>query len=203
MNSKEKRSEPKNAVKFDGVTYNTKSNRNEVHKSKKISQGRDEVTTKKKKSVEPYKVNGKTKKKKHGTVVCVSKKSVHKAKSAPKIKKKKKRLKPGAAYIPEIKKPYDTPPTMAVPTSSCNFDVYLCRKRKKIVPKVVISKGNCDFMSDLNGKKAVFSVKCSSKSIKRITKPKKSKCTNTAGINLSINPCLEQKRKGRDDKNIE
>lgn len=92
-------------------------------------------------------------------------------------------------------------PKNAVPISSCNIDVYLCRKRKKIVPKVAISKGNCDFISDLCGNDPAFSVECSSKSKKRRIKLKKSKRINAAGIYLSINPCFAQKRKGMNDKN--
>lgn len=107
-----------------------------------------------------------------------------------------------------------------VSTSSCSFDVYLCRKRKKLIPKVVISKGNIDFMSDLSGNilptvkcklckqirsenDVLFSVECSSKPKKQRTKRCKSKPTNAAGINLSMDPHLAsapEKRKGMNKK---
>lgn len=125
-------------------------------------------------------------------------------------------LKPCEAHKPIPGEPGVTPTTIGELTSTCNFDVYLLRKRKKIIPKVVISKGNCDFISDLSRSvlptvkcklckpirpenNVVFSVECSSKSKKQRTKRRKSKSANTAGINIFMDPSeahAPEKRKG-------
>lgn len=128
-----------------------------------------------------------------------------------------KNLKPCDAHkpVPPIKTCV-TPPTCSTLTSTCSFDVYLQRKCNKIVPKVVISQGDCKFLCDLSEGKmpnvkyklckpvcsknsVVFSVKCSSKLKKPRTKRKKPKCKNDKGICISLDPCATcaRKRKGK------
>lgn len=128
-----------------------------------------------------------------------------------------KNLEPCGAHKPVPKNILcDPPPPIKEPTSSCNFDVYMLNKRNKIVPKVVISKGDCNFLSESSGNilptvkcklckplcpksDVVFSVKCSATSKKQRSKQNKSKRKNDAGICISMNPgleCVPEKRKG-------